>query len=171
MEEKSREFGPSGEFDVQYRAPMSFCFYPTLYMCILFSLWEIWQFFKRAKYGIYLRSLSQTCYGGGTTFTCDVTIVPVVTRAPNATNTLSLKIAPEPLVCIGQRNGFPNGSHQLVWYIQSDRRKIVEPPWFVLDIEPYGLNTLHIAPKCGIMQKLRLDHYEIVWAKSRKIYK
>ena len=33
---------------------------------------------------------------------------------------------------------------------QSDRRKIFEPPWSVLDTEPHGPKTLDIAPKCGI---------------------
>ena len=36
------------------------------------------------------------------------------------------------------------------WYSQSDRRKILEPPWSVLDTEPHGPKTLDTAPKCGI---------------------
>ena len=33
---------------------------------------------------------------------------------------------------------------------QSDRRKILEPPWSVLDTERHGPKILDIAPKCGI---------------------
>ena len=33
------------------------------------------------------------------------------------------------------------------WYSQSDPREILEPPWSVLDMEPYGSKTLDIAPK------------------------
>ena len=36
------------------------------------------------------------------------------------------------------------------WFKQSDRRKILEPPWSVLDTEPHGPKTLDIAPMCGI---------------------
>ena len=35
-------------------------------------------------------------------------------------------------------------------YSQSDCRKIMEPPWSVLDIEHDGPKTLVITPKCGI---------------------
>ena len=37
----------------------------------------------------------------------------------------------------------------LKWYSQSDHQKILVSPWSVLDIEPHGLKTLDIAPKCG----------------------
>ena len=36
------------------------------------------------------------------------------------------------------------------WYSQSDRRKILEPPWSVLDTQPYGTKTLDIVPKFGV---------------------
>ena len=38
------------------------------------------------------------------------------------------------------------------WYSQSDRRKILEPPWSVLDTKPHGPKILDIAPKCGIKE-------------------
>ena len=63
---------------------------------------------KTAKEDIILedrqRPLKLTCsYGDATTFTCDVIMVPVVTRAPSITNTSWWKIAPKPLVYIDPR--------------------------------------------------------------------
>ena len=50
------------------------------------------------------RPLNKTCrYGDATTFTCDVIMVLVVTRAPNITNISCWKIAPKPLVYIDPR--------------------------------------------------------------------
>ena len=109
---RSRDFcphrGPSGELIAQYRPPMSFCFYPTLYLGNHLYFFKAWQFLKTAKAYINLgdsqRPLKKTCrYGDATTFTCDVTMVPVVTLAPNITNISCWKIAPKPLVYIDPR--------------------------------------------------------------------
>ena len=35
------------------------------------------------------------------------------------------------------------------WYSQSDRRKILEPPWSALDTKPHGPKTMDIAPSVG----------------------
>ena len=42
-------FGVSGELIAQYRPPMSFCFYPTLYLGTHLSFSKAWQFLKTAK--------------------------------------------------------------------------------------------------------------------------
>ena len=51
--ERSRDFcphrGPSGELIAQYRPPMSFCFYPTLYLGNHLYFFKAWQFLKTAK--------------------------------------------------------------------------------------------------------------------------
>ena len=44
---------PSGKLIVQYRPPMSFCFYPIFCMCKICILLEAWYFLKRAKDDIY----------------------------------------------------------------------------------------------------------------------
>ena len=44
------------------------------------------------------------------------------------------------------------------WYGQWDRRKILEPPWSVLDTEALGPKTLDIAPNCGIIAQI---HYKL----------
>ena len=41
--------GPSGELIVQYRPPMSFCFYPTLYLGNYLYFFKAWQFLTTAK--------------------------------------------------------------------------------------------------------------------------
>ena len=50
---RSRNFcphrGPSGELIAQYRPPMSFCFYPTLYLGNHLCFFKAWQFLKTAK--------------------------------------------------------------------------------------------------------------------------
>ena len=50
---RSRDFcpyrGPSGELIAQYRPPMSFWFYPTLYLGNHLYLFKAWQFLKTAK--------------------------------------------------------------------------------------------------------------------------
>ena len=40
---------PSGELIAQYRPPMSFCFYPRLYLGNHLYFFEAWQFLKTAK--------------------------------------------------------------------------------------------------------------------------
>ena len=108
----SRDFCPhrglSGESIAQYRPPMSFCFYPTLYLGNHLYSFKAWQFLKTAKeytnLGDRQRPLNQTCHcGDATTITCDVIMAPVVTRAPNIMNISCWKIAPKPLVYIDPR--------------------------------------------------------------------
>ena len=41
--------GPSGELIAQYRPPMSFCFYPTLYLGNHLYFSKAWQFLKSAR--------------------------------------------------------------------------------------------------------------------------
>ena len=111
--QKSRDRGPSGELIVQYWPPMSFCLHPTPYLGN-HLYFQAWQFLKTAKEYIILgdrqRPLNWTCcYCYPITFTCDVIMVPVITRAPNITNVSCWKIAPKPLVYINQRillNGY-----------------------------------------------------------------
>ena len=109
---RSRDFcphrGPSGELIAQYRAPMSFCFYPTLYLGNHFYFWSLTvlenSHRKHKSRDIQRCPLNYACrYGDATTFTCDVIMVPVVTRAPNITNISCRKIAPKPLVYIDPR--------------------------------------------------------------------
>ena len=45
---------PRGKLIAQYRMPMSFCFYPTLYLPNHLYYFEAWQFLKRTKWYIYL---------------------------------------------------------------------------------------------------------------------
>ena len=45
---------PRGELIVQYRLPMSFCFYPTLYLGNHLYFLSLWQFLKTAKEYIIL---------------------------------------------------------------------------------------------------------------------
>ena len=50
---RSRDFcphrRPSGELIAQYRPPVSFCFYPTLYLGNHLYFFKAWQFLKTAK--------------------------------------------------------------------------------------------------------------------------
>ena len=54
------------------------------------------------------------------------------------------------------------------WYSQSDRQKILQPPWAILDTEPHhhphGPKTLDIAPKCGIKYFSTLTPTHVVTA-------
>ena len=93
------------------------CAIPTAHVVLLLShtlfgqpfvFLKAWQFLKTAKehinFGERQRPLNWTCrYGDATIFTCDVIMVPVVTRAPNITNISCRKIAPKPLVYIDPR--------------------------------------------------------------------
>ena len=49
------------------------------------------------------------------------------------------------------------------WYSQLDRRKIMEPPWSVLDTSPHGLKPLDIAPKCRIMTYTRCTFVSVIF--------
>ena len=101
--------GPSGELIAQYRPPMSFCFYPTLYLGNHLYFLKPDSSWKQQKntWISAINSVHSTkrvvFYGDATTFTCDVIMVPVVTRAPNITNISCWKIAPKPLVYIDPR--------------------------------------------------------------------
>ena len=125
LDPRSRDFcphrEPRGELIAQYRPPMPFCFYPTLYLRNHLYFFEAWQFSKRAKEYIYLGERKRRStklvvmvtqprlfvyifiYGDATTFICDVSMVSVATHAPNNTNMLCWKIAPKPLVYIDPR--------------------------------------------------------------------
>ena len=110
---RSRDFcphrGPSGELIAQYRPPMSFCFYPTLYLgnhlYFFKACGSSWKQQKNTSFSEIdsVHSTKPCRYGDATTFTCDVIMVPVVMRAPNITNISGWKIAPKPLLCIDPR--------------------------------------------------------------------
>ena len=91
---------PCGELIAQYRPPMSFCFYPTFYLGnhLYFQRLTVLETSKEyPNLGDRQRPFLTCRYGDATTFTCDVIMVPVVTREPNITNILCCKIAPKPL--------------------------------------------------------------------------
>ena len=105
---RSREFAPTSDRVVSLLRntdrPCRFALYLGNHS--YFS--KAWQFLKTAKeymdLGDRQRPLNQTCrYGDATTFTCDVIMVPVVTRAPNIMNISCWKIALKPLMYIDPR--------------------------------------------------------------------